>query len=112
LNLKLRVTNMFFSNLAELFEKIIIIIFIVITVNTSTITMHANIRRGRSCIIMIINLLLLHVVVFMLYNCFHRHNPSGRSKVVVLTQLLTEMSTRNISGGKGGRCVGMTTLPP
>ena len=33
---------------------------------------------------------------------------------LVLTQLLTEMSTRNISwgGGKGGRCVGLTTLPP
>jgi len=32
-----------------------------------------------------------------------------------LTQPLTEMSTRNISwggGGKGGRCVGLTTLPP
>jgi len=30
-----------------------------------------------------------------------------------LTQPLTEMSTRNISwGGKGDRCVGMTTLPP
>ena len=30
-----------------------------------------------------------------------------------LTQSLTEMSTRNISlGGKGGRCVGLTTLPP
>jgi hypothetical protein len=29
------------------------------------------------------------------------------------TQPLTEMSTRNISlGGKGGRCVGLTTLPP
>jgi hypothetical protein len=96
---------MFFSNLAELFEKIIIIIIIVITVNTSTITMHSNIRRGYSCIIIIIiNLLLLHVAAFMLYNCFHRHNPSGRSKVLVLTQLLTEMSTRNISGGKGGRC--------
>jgi hypothetical protein len=25
---------------------------------------------------------------------------------------VTEMSTRNISWGKGGRCVGMTTLPP
>ena len=32
---------------------------------------------------------------------------------VGLTQSLTEMSTRNISwGGKGGRCVGLTTLPP
>jgi len=30
-----------------------------------------------------------------------------------LTQPLTEMSTRNISwGGKDGRCVGLTTLPP
>jgi len=30
-----------------------------------------------------------------------------------LTQPLTEMSTRNIScGDKGGRCVGLTTLPP
>jgi hypothetical protein len=33
------------------------------------------------------------------------------------TQPLTEMSTRNITGkgrggGKGGRCVGLTTLPP
>jgi hypothetical protein len=29
-----------------------------------------------------------------------------------LTQPLTEMSTRYISWGKGGRCVGLTTLPP
>ena len=30
-----------------------------------------------------------------------------------MTQPVTEMSTRNISwGGKGGRCVGLTTLPP
>jgi hypothetical protein len=29
------------------------------------------------------------------------------------TQPQTEMSTRNISwGGKGGQCVGLTTLPP
>jgi hypothetical protein len=28
------------------------------------------------------------------------------------TQPLTEMSTRNISWGKDGRCVGLTTLPP
>jgi hypothetical protein len=29
------------------------------------------------------------------------------------TQPLTEMSTRNLSwGGKGGRCVGLTTLQP
>jgi hypothetical protein len=29
-----------------------------------------------------------------------------------LTQPLTEMSTRCISWGKGGRCVRLTTLPP
>ena len=29
-----------------------------------------------------------------------------------LTQPLTEMSTRNISWGQGGRRVGLTTLPP
>jgi len=29
-----------------------------------------------------------------------------------LTQPLTEMSTSNISWGKGGRGVGLTTLPP
>ena len=28
------------------------------------------------------------------------------------TQPLTEMSTRKISWGKGGRCVRLTTLPP
>jgi hypothetical protein len=28
-----------------------------------------------------------------------------------LTQSLVEMSTRNIPGGKGGRCVRVTTLP-
>jgi hypothetical protein len=29
-----------------------------------------------------------------------------------LTQPLTEMRTRNISWGKGGRCVGLTNLHP
>jgi hypothetical protein len=29
-----------------------------------------------------------------------------------LTQPLTEMSTSNISWSKGGRCIGLTTLPP
>jgi hypothetical protein len=29
-----------------------------------------------------------------------------------LTQPLTEMSTRNISCGKDGLCVGLKTLPP
>jgi len=44
---------------------------------------------------------------------FHRRNPSGRAMALGLTQLLTEMSTRNICwGGKGGRCVGLTTFPP
>ena len=43
---------------------------------------------------------------------FHWHNPSGRTMALGLTQPLTEMSTRNIFwGGKGGRCVGLTTLP-
>ena len=41
------------------------------------------------------------------------HNPSGRIVALGSTQPLTEMSTRNISwGGKGGRCVRMTNLPP
>ena len=30
---------------------------------------------------------------------FHRHNPSGRTMALGLTQPLTEMSTRNISWG-------------
>jgi len=30
---------------------------------------------------------------------------------LVLTEPLTEMSTRDISWGKGGRCVGLTTVP-
>jgi len=43
---------------------------------------------------------------------FHWHNPSGRTMYLGLTQPLTEMKTRNISlGGKGGRCVRLTTLP-
>ena len=41
------------------------------------------------------------------------NNPSGRTKAQRLTQPLIEMSTRNIyGGGKGGRCVGLTTLAP
>jgi hypothetical protein len=32
--------------------------------------------------------------------------------VVGSTQPVTEMSTRSLPGGKGGRCVGLTTLPP
>ena len=30
---------------------------------------------------------------------FHRHNPSGRTVALELTQPLTEMSTSNISWG-------------
>ena len=39
---------------------------------------------------------------------FHWHNPSSHTMALGLTQPLTEMSTRNISWGKGGRCVGLT----
>ena len=43
---------------------------------------------------------------------FHWHNPSGRTMALGSTQPLTEMSTSNIYwGDKGGRCVGLTTLP-
>jgi hypothetical protein len=43
---------------------------------------------------------------------FYLHKPSGRTMALGLIQTLTEMSTRDISWGKGGRCVGLTTLPP
>ena len=43
---------------------------------------------------------------------FHWYNHSGRTMTLGSTQRLTEMSTRDISWGKGGRCVGLTTLPP
>ena len=37
----------------------------------------------------------------------------GPTMALGSSQPLTEMSTRNISwGGKGGRCLGLTTLPP
>jgi hypothetical protein len=42
----------------------------------------------------------------------HWHNPSGHTMALGSTQPLREMSTRNISWGKGGRCVVLTTLPP
>jgi hypothetical protein len=43
---------------------------------------------------------------------FFIDNPFGRTMALGLTQPLTEMSTRNISWwGKGGRCLGLTTLP-
>jgi hypothetical protein len=43
---------------------------------------------------------------------FQGHNPSGRTMALESTQPLTEMSTRNIFWGKGGRCVGLKTFPP
>jgi hypothetical protein len=43
---------------------------------------------------------------------FHLHNPFSRTMALGSTQPPTEMSTRNISWEKGGRCVGLTTLPP
>ena len=43
---------------------------------------------------------------------FHCYNPSDRTMVLGSTQPLTEMSTRSISWGKGGRCVRLTALPP
>jgi hypothetical protein len=43
---------------------------------------------------------------------FQSHNTSGRTMALESTQPLTEMSTRLFPGGKGGRCVRLTTLPP
>jgi hypothetical protein len=45
-------------------------------------------------------------------NFFNLPNSYSRTMVVGSTQPLTEMSTRNLPGGKNGRCVGLTTLPP
>ena len=43
----------------------------------------------------------------------HCHNPFGRTVALGSTQSPAEMSTRFISWVfKGGRCVGLTTLPP
>jgi hypothetical protein len=41
----------------------------------------------------------------------HWH-PSGLNMALGSTQALTKISTRDISWGKGGRCIGLTTLPP
>jgi hypothetical protein len=38
--------------------------------------------------------------------------PSDRTMALGSTQPLVKMSTRSIPGGKGGRCVGLTTSPP
>jgi hypothetical protein len=43
---------------------------------------------------------------------FRDISPSDRSMALGSTQPLVKMSTRNISGGKGGRCVRLTTSPP
>ena len=43
---------------------------------------------------------------------FHWHNSSDYTVALGSTQPLIEMSTRRISGGKCGRCVRLTTLPP
>ena len=43
---------------------------------------------------------------------FRRHNPSDRTMALGSILPLTEMSTSRISGGKCGRCVRLTTLPP
>ena len=44
---------------------------------------------------------------------FHWRYPSDRTTALGVTQPLTEISTWDISwGGKGGRCVGLTTIPP
>ena len=42
---------------------------------------------------------------------FHWHNHSDRTMALGSTQPVTEMSTRRISWGKGGRCARLTTLP-
>jgi hypothetical protein len=41
----------------------------------------------------------------------HSLNPSGCKRVLGSTQLLTNVSTRNHSRAKGGRCVGLTLRP-
>jgi hypothetical protein len=43
---------------------------------------------------------------------FNLYNPFSRTMALGLTQPPIEMSTRKISGGKGGQCVGLTTLSP
>jgi hypothetical protein len=43
---------------------------------------------------------------------FNWPDPASRTIALGSTQPLTEMSTRNLSGGQGGRCVELTTSPP
>jgi hypothetical protein len=86
-----------------------------------------NDHRNAQLLNLSIYLLLRHAVAQWLRHCatnqkiagsipngvtgiFHWHNPSGRTMALGSTQPLTEMSTRSISWGKGGLCVGLTTL--
>jgi hypothetical protein len=43
---------------------------------------------------------------------FNWPNPSSRTMALGSTQPLTEMSTRNLPGVKGGQIVNLTTSPP
>jgi hypothetical protein len=43
---------------------------------------------------------------------FNLPNPSSRTMALGSTQPLTELSTRNLPGGKSGRRLGLTSLPP
>jgi hypothetical protein len=45
-------------------------------------------------------------------NFFNLPNPSSGTMALGSTQPLTEMSIRKFPGGKGGRCIGLTILPP
>jgi hypothetical protein len=46
-----------------------------------------------------------------LFEVFHYLNPFGGIMALGSSQMVTEMSTKGQPGGKGGQCVGMTTLP-
>jgi hypothetical protein len=46
------------------------------------------------------------------HRIFHRHNLFGRTMALGSTQPLSEMTTGRLPGGKGSRCVRLTTLPP
>jgi hypothetical protein len=44
---------------------------------------------------------------------FNLPNSSNRTMTLKSTQPLTELSTRNLTGGvKGGQCIRLTALPP
>jgi hypothetical protein len=42
---------------------------------------------------------------------FYLHNLSGHTMALGSNQPLTEKKTGNVSWGKVGRCIGLTTLP-